>query len=580
MTQFHKALYDQLLELQDQIYNPTPNHSWVLKHSRIRGKRISFKGRFFQQQILDDMHDNLCCIKISQIGLTEIQIQKALMFCVRNPHRKLIFSLPDQDMRDRIVQTRVYPLIETIKVFRDANQGRVRSLGNIGFNNSFLMFLPAIEKAATSQDADFTMNDEVDLSDQAMLALFNSRLQGSDLRINQRFSTPTFTGFGIDADFNLSDQHLFLYKCHKCNHWQDLEFNRKHVHIPNLPDGVADLVLEMDQTMIDNYKLDFSKAYYHCSKCKAPVDLTRPELRNWVAKHPSRAHHRGYKVSLFSVDNLPPSYVFKQLLKYKKDNYIRGFYNTVLGQAYTGGDSKITEDEIKSLFGSSITLPYNPAFVYTIGVDMGQICHITIAGSDFENDPFTALHEQCPVSHIEYRVKELCEEYRVVLGLTDRHPYEPTSTAIMHMTQGVVIPCEYSGSARFRESRNQVDGSLSHVTVNRTLQLDLVSTRIKKRTITLNGYNQFEGTLVEHLQDLIRIESPDKQPVWEKITGHDHFFHSAGYALQAMEQYALGFESVESSPSVLLMLPVQSEISRPKLLGGLKDGSSTFKIRR
>ncbi|WP_204307082.1 hypothetical protein, partial [Klebsiella aerogenes] len=63
------------------------------------------------------------------------------------------------------------------------------------------------EGEATSISADILMEDEVDLADQSMRSLFQSRLQGSLWKITQRFSTPTYLGYGIDAAYQASDKH-------------------------------------------------------------------------------------------------------------------------------------------------------------------------------------------------------------------------------------------------------------------------------------------------------------------------------------------------------------------------------------
>ena len=122
--------------------------------------------------------------------------------------RLIIFSLPDEPMRDRISSTRVKNILTTNPIFSEGvTRETTRSVEITQIKNSFVLWLPATEKSATSQAADAVLNDEVDLSDQKILALFNSRMQASDWKLNQRFSTPTYLGYGIDQSFKLNKKN-------------------------------------------------------------------------------------------------------------------------------------------------------------------------------------------------------------------------------------------------------------------------------------------------------------------------------------------------------------------------------------
>ena len=53
-----------------------------------------------------------------------------------------------------------------------------------------------------------------------------------------------------------------------------------------------------------------------------------------------------------SGSTLPPSYVIDQLLKYRRMEFIRGWYNTVLGETYDKGDVRLTDAILNPLFKS------------------------------------------------------------------------------------------------------------------------------------------------------------------------------------------------------------------------------------
>ena len=210
---------DKFLEMaQDRFASDSSdmtNGEWVIKNTTIRNRSFSFKGYEFQEQIMNDMHPDMCCIKISQVGMTEVQIRKSLAFLLRNPGTSLIFSLPTEEMFKRLSGSRVKPIVNKDKVFNtltDKENKAVRSVGLFQFGQSFLYLVPAIESAATSIPADVVMNDEVDLSDQQMMALFGSRMQNSSHKINQKFSTPSYPSYGIDAGQILASQDQYHKK--------------------------------------------------------------------------------------------------------------------------------------------------------------------------------------------------------------------------------------------------------------------------------------------------------------------------------------------------------------------------------
>lgn len=457
---------------------------------------------------------------------TEVQIRKALAFLVRNQGTSCIFSLPNDDMYKRVSNSRVKPIIDNDRVFNtpyDKANRVTRSVDMKQFGQSFMYLVAAIESAATSISADMVLNDEIDLSDQQMIALFNSRLQGSKYRISQRFSTPTFPAYGIDLDWKVSDQMHYMVKCKCCGNWTYPEFNRKFVHLPGMPEDC-----DLHEITIDfKDQLDFSNAYIKCDKCHKPLDLDDPAVREWVPMYPSRVNNRGYSINPFVTSNLDLFYIFDSLWRYTKNENLRGFFNTVLGKPYSDGSTQLAEDAIKNCFGN-ITQPPNLKDYHDgiiVGIDVGQVCHIVI-GDSRTNDPisFYTVHVDNLVSHIE----ELCKNYTVHCGAIDRHPYEPTADEVFRVSGGKIIPTEYRGLKDVNVVTDPY-GEVTHAQVNRTWLIDLVANRIRKGSITFNGYGILKETITTHLRNMVREESPEEPATWKKLLPDDHFFHALAF---------------------------------------------------
>jgi hypothetical protein len=114
-----------------------------------------------------------------------------------------IFTLPNEKMFTRVYNTRLKPLIEQDDIFNPPMDGApVRRRDTVQIRDSFGYITGCTEGDATSTPADFLMHDELDLSPEEMIALYQSRLQNSEMKVTQKFSTPTFVGFGIDKSYS------------------------------------------------------------------------------------------------------------------------------------------------------------------------------------------------------------------------------------------------------------------------------------------------------------------------------------------------------------------------------------------
>lgn len=542
---------------------------WAIKHTTIKGRPFSVRGYEFQRAIMDDFHPNMDVIKCSQVGLTEVQIRKALGFAVRNQGRALLFTLPNENLYTKISQTRFKPIIDDDAIFNQArDSGGTRSKEIKQFGRSFVYIAGCTEADATSTSCDAIFNDEVDLSPQDMLALFNSRLQNSDLKISQRFSTPSFPGFGIDLGYQASDQQHYMCRCERCNFWNWPQFNRDFCHIPGLPDYVEKLT-DLSQQTIDECGITLADAYVKCQNCGSALDLGNPDLRQWVPKFQKRSKDaRGYYVTPFATSRIDLPYILRQLLDYKRRDYMRGFHNTVLGETYVNGDIRLEEEVIKACFDrSSMAIPdVGPDVPVAVGIDMGLVCHVTVSTLNGAVFIFSAV----PSSEIVEYVTKLCKKYKVVAGGVDRFPYTPTAEDIWKISNGRILPIEYHDRGREFNTVKDVYGAITHGQINRTMGLDKVANMVRNRNISFAGYTFYEATIIEHLRDQVRDEQPEQPAVWKKLTGRDHFHHSLSYLFMGIELRELiqeiedaGVQKQFGFTVAKLQQPIQKSLSNP-----------------
>lgn len=504
---------------------------WICANTTLKKRPFSFKDYPFQKSIADDMHSNLSVKKCSQVGLTEVQLRKYLAILTRSTAISGIFSLPNEKMFTKIYNGRLKPILEQDMVFNPPVANKpTRSKDQVQIRDSFGYITACTEGDATSISADFLFHDELDLSPQEIIALYQSRLQGSDMRITQSFSTPSFTNFGIDKNYQMTDQREYTMKCEACNHIQIPRFKPQFIHLEHFPFDVKDF---SELTSQEIATLDLENVYVHCEKCHAKLDLSNEEQREWVATFPSRLNFRGYQVRPFSTHRIKPDYIFKQLANYQDRSFLRGFYNTVLGEEYTSADAKVQREDVELCMrkGTSAIPNISWDIPCYMGIDVGFTCHITISFDDAEGWPHYVLFETVPAAYLVQRVTELLKIYNIIQGAIDRFPYTNEANEIRDLTNGRIMPVQYRGHGLLQPVFEPDTKIMSHYSANNTLALDRVQALIGSHRAEISGYQGQKELVIQQLTDMVRNDAPElnEMGAWLKVSGNDHYFHSMAF---------------------------------------------------
>lgn len=503
---------------------------WICENTTLNKRPMSYKEYPFQEEIANDMHPNLSCEKCSQVGLTEIEIRKFLALLRRNTALSGIFTLPNEKMFKRIYNARIKPIIDADSIFNPPMAIQpVRRMDLVQIYDSFGYITGCNEGDATSISADFLFHDELDLSPMDMISLFQSRLQNSKMKMTQAFSTPSFSGFGINARYTRSDMREYMMKCAACNHWQIPTFDMKFLSFGDQFVDVENPTLFTPEQITD---LDFDKIHVKCERCQKPLDLNDSENREWVATHPTRKHARGYKVRPFSTGRISVPYMFGQLAQYQSQNYMRGFFNTTLGEPYEDGSARIQRNEIEKVMGQPAIPDVSKDEPVFLGLDVGSICHLSLLRETHGGKLEFVLFEQIPIHQLHERLHVIRDTYSIVQGCTDRYPYTPTVEALRDESAGLLMPVHYGGKAPIAASLDEL-GQMNYYHANRTSALDRVRSSITTEQVVLSGYGPYRETLIAHLRDNFRDERPEQEAEWKKTEGNDHFFHSMALCLLA-----------------------------------------------
>lgn len=510
---------------------------WLKKNTTIKGRPFNWDKYPFQEALMDDESQNACTIKPSQVGVSEVYQRVILSLLRRNPFRKGIYAYPDDEMRKKNVQTRVHPMVDE----RDGpfilptEDKPILSIELIQLGSSFLYMTGSKTGDATSTDADIVFLDEYDLHNMANASLFMSRMQNSDWRLHRKFSTPTWTNYGIHGAYLNSDQTEYMIKCDSCNHWQYPLFTPEFIHLPGLPSDIEHL-WEIDLAQAEYFNMKTEESYVCCSRCRSKLDLGRSDNRCWVTKHPHRTHlMRGWRISPFSASTRPPSVLFRELhTTYQPAMNIKGFKNSALGEPEDAGKNRLDEAEIRACLGSREVPEIDANRATWIGIDIGHTCHVLIGQGESLESVKGVRAMQVPRGRLLDEVDSILKTYNVIGGTCDRHPESQLAEDLRVLSGGRIIPVEYRGQKEINLVKSPESDEVTHAQVNRTYIIDLAARMIRKKQIQFNGFENLDTQIIAQYRNMIRDEGPEKEATWLKLDQNDHFFHAGAFLAAAL----------------------------------------------
>lgn len=513
---------------------------WLMENTYVRGEPYTFLGHEFQERILRDPSPEKVTRKCSQIGLSETSARAALGMCSVMEGFTVIYTLPTATFAKSFTTTRIDPVIEASPALSQALHKTTDNSEVKRLNNSFLFIKGTYGvNAAISIPADAIINDELDFSDLSVVSNYTSRLTHSKYKLVWKFSTPTVGKYGISAAFDKSRQHWNLCKCNHCNHWFKPSYF-EHVRLPTYRGDIKQI------TAVNLYQHDPKTARLFCPKCGRIPSLL-PEHRQWVVENNDEPFDvAGYQIQPFDAPTIiTPGDLIKASVKYKR---YADFINFSLGLPADDDLSCLNEMELKSLFISGVT----PGFThYVLGMDLGLICHLMIAGVAPNGQMLVVYTEKVSVGDVRERYQALCIQWKIRLSVWDAYPYTETVIATQKLDTNL-YGCVYSerkGLELFQvqeQAANQEKGQVAvrQVNANRNKVLDTVMGEMRGRDILfLEDANT--QTVQAHLSSMKRIQKMDTEGefrfVWVKAEdGEDHFHHALVYTWLAARLRTMG----------------------------------------
>lgn len=318
------------------------NHAIVNEN----GVPLEFRDHKFLLAPISDLTPEQVIMKPSQVGWTVVVGINKSLWLAKYMKANVIYTMPSRTAIKDFVAPKVDPIISQNKIYQSW-MGKTDSSALKAVGDRFVYFRGSWEEsAAISISADVLVNDEVDRSNQLVLETYRTRLDASkwqrpDLGFVWQWSNPSIPGYGVDEQWQVSDQKHWFVKCPKCNYETFMKF----------PDNI-----------------DFEKQVYICSKCHR--ELSNESRRNgrWVVKHFGRSVS-GYWLSQLIVPWIPAAEIIK---KSKKDPAI--FHNFCLGLPYISKDQSVSRETITRCINPDV----NNRSGVVMGIDNGIVKTVVV----------------------------------------------------------------------------------------------------------------------------------------------------------------------------------------------------------
>jgi len=326
---------------------------WIANHGVVPDKLFkpySFEGREYLVKILNDPHPRLVVMKAPQGGFTLSFLQAEFAFLEWHPGLTTIYTMPREKDIAKLNRLKLRPILRHCKRIKQlraaAGVKDADSMAILSVGESHLLISPTFSTSeGISDTAHRVINDEVDRSNLDTVSRFLSRLQGQANPVRKQFSNPSVCGYGIDAEYEISDQNTWQIKCPFCHTWQTQEWEPEATWRHDTPPFIRRLS-EIDPRCARGAADDIY--VYACRHCHRQLNYSPDIPAEWVAKYTlprvideEKVDVRGYSwLSPNAWGWMSAQAVVANFEQYKRRN-IEDAYNFGIGIPYRDSISKI-----------------------------------------------------------------------------------------------------------------------------------------------------------------------------------------------------------------------------------------------
>lgn len=466
------------------------------------GLKFSFDGHEYLYTPYTDKHQKQAHRKCTQMGLSTMAILRTFWNCIYRYTLGVIYFFPtDHDVSD-FSKGRVKPLASNNAIIgnytKDTDEVGLKQVGK-----SFIYFRGMrTTLKMKSIPADEIVVDEKDEADPSACDMAKKRLSHSQYQNELYLSNPSLPNYGIDKDFQESDQRFWLLKCPHCGAWNNVS-----------------------ETFPDCFENIEGVHILACMKCRKELDK---RLGSWVAKYPERSEVHGYHYSQLFSPFIKAESIWQEYQKARETGRLGIFFNLTLGLPYVSTSDKLEFNTVLELCDSNFPAdPFLSDEPIYMGVDQGRDLHIVfkrragdkvLTWTAFERD-FEALDkyiEKCSMC-----IVDALPETRKARELALRH-------------RGKVFLNFYT-QQKGQTKYNEQDYTVQE---NRTESMDASHKNFVDKINVLPPRSKIVEEYATHCCNTAKKleeddESGSKRYVWVKL-GDDHYRHADNYATVAL----------------------------------------------
>ncbi len=501
---------------------------WATQGINLQSGPYGLAGHAYQVGPMQSTARKRVYQKGAQLGFTEIEVLRTLHGMIHGHYPSgVLYLFPTADDVGDFSKGRFAPLITANPERIGAHVHDTDATGIKRIGNAMLYLRGArattkvegIKKDASKLrtiPVDKVVFDERDLMEHEMVAMALERMSHSHVKEECYISTPTIPDYGIDAEYQASDQRIWIIPCPGCNHENCLEL-----------------------TFPECVKRDRGGKWYRgCVKCGKKLD---PQQGFWVPRFRER-DVEGYWISQLNSTFIDPGEILR-LFNNPPNGNKQEIMNSKLAMAYVSAENRLTPQDFWPLCGQE-PMPMEHEGPTAMGVDVGNNFHVVIV--DRPRDKALRLVKACYLGSQKMTdftpLHDLAVRYNVRSMVIDFAPAQKAVRSFREAeTAREVFGCVYQAHQRGPATWDAVDGT---VKINRTEICDHTHA-----IVTGSGTFQMPRRcpdveeFVKQACNMAKVLESDKETASREYTyrklGPDHYRHALNYAALAAQRIGI-----------------------------------------
>ena len=487
-----------------------PLAQWALRKIRLDGRPFSFAGHEYLRAIYDDTSVHVVLSKAAQIGGTTWAILRSIHACLTGLN--VIYFFPTRTDVLEFSKSRVGPLLgENPFLSRLMTETDTAGLKRIGDAHLYLRGMQS-SVGMKSVPADMVVFDELDEAEPAAKAMARERLAHSEYKRMIELSNPSLPDYGIDEQYEKSDQRHWTIRCSECGTWTALD---------------KEFPTKLGQELRIILPREDGSFYRACPKCSAELNLDAGE---WVADWPDRPIH-GYRISQLFSAVVDPGEIMQE---YRTTRFPDRFYNLKIGIPWADLERRLDAAFVLTLCGDgSLGDAPSRGGAYFMGVDTGRQLHVVILREGHGREKTRVAHlEVCQEFN---QLDELVRRYDICVCIIDGLP-ETHSTREFAQRHGERVYMNFFNEHQ-RGAPKWDFGALTFQ-VNRTEALDASRAAWREKKLVLPRRTPLLEEFARHLAADAKVLDEDAATGVQRYryvkTGTNHFSLAFTYAWLAL----------------------------------------------